>query len=127
MRQSFEKLRFELAEDPFEQNIFAVIRRTNPPLDGAPARRLGGDDFGHPSPFGTGQTVLECAPVAWIGKLRRDIVEQDGEGAHTSVVKAPCFAQENTNGAIVAEVQSLAGVKTVDEIDSLRLCGSNQT
>ena len=59
LRQSLEKLRFELAEDPFEHNIFAVIRGTNPPLDRAPARRLGGNDFCHPSPFGARQTVLE--------------------------------------------------------------------
>src|SRR5205814_8195640 len=100
LRQSFEKLRFELAEDSFEQNIFAVIRRTNPPLDSAPACRLGGDDFCHPSPFGAGQTVVERAPVARIAKARRDIVEQDGEGAHAGIIEAPRLAQENANGAI---------------------------
>ena len=71
------------------------------------------------------QTVLECAPVAWIAQARRDIVEQDGEGAYPSVVKAPRFAQENANGAIVAKVQALAGVKTVDEVNSSSLSSSN--
>ena len=54
------------------------------------------------------------------------IVEQHGEGAYASVVKAPRFAQQNANGAIVAKVQSLAGVKAVHKIDALRLCGSDQ-
>ena len=59
-------------------------------------------------------------------KARRNIVEQDGEGAHAGIVKAPRFAEKDAHGAIVAKVQSLAGVKTVDEIDLLFLCSSNQ-
>ena len=101
-------MRFELAEDPFEHGILAVIRRTNPPLDVAPARRLGGDDFCQPSPFGARQTVLERAPVARIAQARRNIVEQDREGAHAGIVKALRFAEKDADGAIVAKVQTLA-------------------
>ena len=94
LRQSFEELRFKLAEDPFEQNIFTVIRWTNPPLDSAPARRLGGKNFCQPISFGARQTVLELTAIARIVQTRRNIVEQNGEGAHPSLVEALSFAQK---------------------------------
>src|SRR5262245_26801640 len=89
--------------------------------------RLRFDYFSQPSSFCRGQAVIEMTSIFGSDKARRNVVEQHGKRPYAAVVKAPRFFEQDADWLVFRETQTLARMKTVDEVDLKFLRAANQS
>ena len=124
--EGLEEKRLEAAEYALQQSIFTVVRRTDPPFDVFPRRRLARFDLCNPGRLGASEAVFERSSVARMGESGRDVVKQHRERVHARVIESPRLAQKDLNRLGIAEAATFARVKAVDEIDTMLLRGADE-